>query len=87
MGQWFVKFSDSRSYYQDLIMQCRQSKNCGNQTSVLASTLSSKNDSHQTAIDKNKDASITMAETVKVSSEKSASNRYRNKLSVASPVR
>ena len=67
-----VDVSDSRSYYRDLIKQYGHSKNCGNQTSLVASTSSTKKDSNQAVIDKYKDASNAKGETVEVSSQKSA---------------
>ena len=47
--QAFANFSNARSYYRDLIKQHTHIKDCGNQTSLLAST-SSKNDANQTVV-------------------------------------
>ena len=80
--QDFVDVSDSRSYYQDLIRLYRYRKDCGNQTCLVSSTSSSKNDPNQNVIDNNKDAS-NAKEVVEVSSQNSAANRTRKELIVA----
>ena len=80
--QGFANFKKTRSYYRNLIKQHGHNKDCGNQTSLVAST-SSKNDANQTVVVNNKDASNPTGEVVEISSQRSATNRSGEKLSVA----
>ena len=80
--QGFANFKKARSYYRNLIKQHGHNKDCGNQTSLVAST-SSKNDANQTVVVNNKDASNQTREVVEISSQRSATNRSGKKLSVA----
>ena len=82
----FVDLSDSRSYHRDLIKQYRHSKNFCKQTSRVAFTSSGKNDSNRKVIDNDKDASNAKGETVEVSSQKPATNKQKQELSVAKLV-
>ena len=80
--QGFAKFSNGRSYYRTLIKQYGHNKDCGNQTSLVAST-SSKNDANQKVVVNDTDASNTTGEVVEISSQRSATNNSGKKLSVA----
>ena len=80
--QAFANFSNGRSYYRNLIKQHGHNKDCGNQTSRVAST-SGKNDAKQTVVFNDKDASNPTGEVVEISSQRSATNRSGKKLSVA----
>ena len=52
--QGFVDLSDTRSYYRDLVKLYGHSMNCGNQTSLVTSTSSSKKDPNQSVIENNR---------------------------------
>ena len=77
----FASFSNARSYYRKLIKQHGHNKDCGYQTSLLASTSSTK-DANQTVVVNDKGKSNSTGEVVETSSRRSATNRSGKKLSV-----
>ena len=80
--QEFVEVSDSRSCYREVIKQDWHSNDCGNPTSLIASTLGNENDPKQSVIEINDESSNAKGETAEVSSQNTATNRSRNELSV-----
>ena len=79
----FVDFSNIRSHYRDLIKQYGQSKDCGNQTSLVSSTSAGDNEPNETLIDTGNGAVEDAEENVKVSSRHFATQGSRKQPSIA----
>ena len=80
----FTNFSNARSHYQDLIKQYRLSKDCGNQTSLVSSTLAGDKDPNdETVIDTGNGAIENAEQNAEVSSKHSATHGSRKQPSIA----
>ena len=78
-----VDFSNIRSHYRDLIKQCGQSKDCGNQTSLVSSTSAVDEDPNETVIDTGNGTLENAEENVEVSSRHSATQGSGKQPSIA----
>ena len=83
----FTNFSIARSHYQDLIKQYRQSKDCGNQTSLVSTTSTGEKDPNdKTVIDTGNGAIENAEENAEVSSvtkeQQGGQNQWLNSLSI-----
>ena len=78
-----VDFSNIRSHYRDLIKQYGQSKDCGNQTSLVSSTSAVDNDPNETVIVTGNGVIEKTEENIEVSSRHSASQGSRKQPSIA----
>ena len=75
--------SNARSHYQELIKQYRLSKDCGNQTSLVSSTLAGDKDPNdKTVIDTGNGAIENAEENAEVSSKHSATYGSRKQPSI-----
>ena len=78
-----AEVSVTRSYYQGLIKQYGHSKDCANQTILVTSATSTRIDSNQAVVVKDKEASDAKGETVDVSSQVCSTKSRSKELSVA----
>ena len=67
-SQELVEFSKNKSYYQDLIKQYGQIKDCGSQTSLVSSTSAVDKNPNETVIDKRFGARRNAEESVEMHS-------------------
>ena len=82
--QGFAIFTNARSHFQDLIKQYRLSKDCGNQTSLVSSTLARDKDPNgETVIDTGNGAIENAEENAEVSSKHSATHGSRKQTRIA----
>ena len=78
-----VDFSNIRSNYRDPIKQYGQSKDCGNQTSLVTSTSAVDKDPNETVIDTGNGTLENTEKNVEVSSRHSATQGSRKQPSIA----
>ena len=79
-----ANFSKARSHYQDLIKQYRLSKDCGQQTSLVSTTLTGDKDPNdETVIDTENGAKANAEENAEVPSRHSATHGSRKQPSIA----
>ena len=78
-----MDFRDIGSRYRKLIKQYGQSKDCGNQTSLVSSSPAGVKDPNETVIDTRKGATENVEKNVEVSYKHSATHGIRKQLSIA----
>ena len=78
-----MDFSNIRSHYRELIKQYGQSKDSGNQTSLVSSTSAGDKDPNETVIDTGNEAIENAEENVEVSAMHSATQRSRKQANIA----
>ena len=81
--QGFAIFSNARSFYRDLMEQYRLSKDCGNQTSLVSSTLVADQDPNETVIYTENGALENAEGNFEASSRHSATQGSRKQPSIA----